>query len=126
MTTPEERDILAAYERGEWQPVADRDAEIERYRRYARETNEDRLAALDADDGSRVPHDVAVAIGRGESPIVAFRERNGLTLRELAERTGLAASYLSEIERGRKAGSAAALARIADALGTTVDALLIR
>ena len=87
---------------------------------------EDRLAALDAEDSGRVPHEVAVAIIRGESPVLAFRSHLGLTLRELSARTGLVASYLSEIERGRKAGSASALGRIADALGTTVDALLIR
>ena len=62
---------------------------------------------------------------RGESPLLAFRTHLGLTLRQLAARTGIAASYLSEIERGRKPGSASALARIADACGTTIDALLI-
>ena len=61
---------------------------------------------------------------RGERPLAAFRRHRGLTLRGLAERTGIAASYLSEIERGRKPGSAAALARIAAALDTTVDVLL--
>ena len=85
---------------------------------------EDRLAAVDADDGSRVPHDVAVAIIRGKSPILAFRNHLGLTLRELSDRTGIAASYLSEIERGHKPGSASALARIAVALGTTIDTLV--
>ena len=50
-----------------------------------------------------------------------FGRHRGLTLRALAEETGIAASYLSEIERGRKPGSAAALARIAGALDTTVD-----
>ena len=85
---------------------------------------EDRLAAIDADDGSRVPHDVAVAIIRGKSPILAFREHLGLTLRELSDRTGITASYLSEIERGRKPGSASALGRIAGALGTTIDTLV--
>ena len=34
----EERDILATYERDEWRPVAERGAENERYRRYARAT----------------------------------------------------------------------------------------
>lgn len=87
---------------------------------------EDRLAAVDAEDSGRVPHEVAVAIIRGKSPVLAFREHAGLTLRELSARTGIAASYLSEIERGRKAGSASALARIADALGTTIDTLVIR
>ncbi|MDE0198318.1 MAG: hypothetical protein OXK78_08995 [Caldilineaceae bacterium] len=33
---------------------------------------EDRLAALEAEDGSRVPHGVAVAIIRGHSPILAY------------------------------------------------------
>ena len=32
---------------------------------------EDRLAALEADDGSRIPHTVALAIIRGESPLVS-------------------------------------------------------
>ena len=34
----EEKDILETYERDEWRPVRDRDAEIDRYREYARET----------------------------------------------------------------------------------------
>ena len=85
---------------------------------------EDTLAALEADDGSRVPHEVALAIIRGESPVLAFRSHLGLTLRELSARTGIAASYLSEIERGRKPGSTSALARIAAAVGATIDSLL--
>ena len=36
----EEKDILTAYERDEWRPVAERDAEIERYRGHARATYE--------------------------------------------------------------------------------------
>lgn len=85
---------------------------------------EDRLAAVDADNGVRIPHEVALAIIGGKRPIVAFRNHQGVTLQELSERTGLAVSYISEIERGRKAGSAAALSRIADALGTTIDVLV--
>ena len=49
---------------------------------------EDTLAAFEADDGSRVPHEVALAIIRGESPVLAFRSHLGLTLRELSARTG--------------------------------------
>ena len=85
---------------------------------------EDRLAALDADDGVRVPHEVALAIMEGKGPILAFRNHQGVTLQELSERTDLAVSYLSEIERGKKPGSASALARIATALGTTIDVLV--
>ena len=85
---------------------------------------EDMLAAVDADNGVRIPHEVALAIIGGKSPMLAFRNHGGLTLRQLSERTGVAVSYLSEIERGRKAGSAAALSRIAGALGATIDALV--
>ena len=88
------------------------------------ESLEDRLAALEADDGSRIPHPVALAIIRGESPLVAFRTHRGLTLRELARQTGISPSYLSEIERRRKPGSAATLAKLAAALDTTIDSLL--
>ncbi len=85
---------------------------------------EDRLAAVDADNGVRIPHEVALAMINGKKPIVAFRNHQGITLQELSERTGLAVSYISEIERGRKAGSASALSRIATALDTTIDALV--
>ena len=82
------------------------------------------MAAYEADDGSRIPHPVALAIIRGESPLVAFRRHRDLTLRELARRAGISPSYLSEIERARKPGSAATLAKLAAALNTTIDTLL--
>ncbi len=85
---------------------------------------EDMLAAREADGGVRVPHDVAVEIMRGKGPMLAFRNHKGMTLRELSEKTGIATGYLSEIERGRKPGSTAALACIASALGTTIDVLV--
>lgn len=85
---------------------------------------EDRLAALEADDGVRIPHEVALSMINGERPIVAFRKHRGVTLQVLSTKTGLAIGYLSDIERGRKAGSASALSRIASALGTTIDVLV--
>ena len=85
---------------------------------------EDTLAARMADDGSRIPHEVALAIMDGERPVAAYRRHRGLTLRQLAARTGLAVGYLSEIERGLKPGSTGALSRIADAVGTTIDTLV--
>ncbi len=94
----------------EWVPKAIRDMRL--------------LAALDTDDGSRIPHDVALAIMRGGNPVAEFRNHLGITLRDLSARTGVAASYLSEIERGLKFGSAATLVRIANALGTTIDTLV--
>ena len=83
------------------------------------------IAALEADDGSRIPHPVALAMIRGDSPLSAFRSHRGLTLRQLAEASGVTASYISEIERGIKPDSMSALARLATALNTTIDALTI-
>ena len=63
---------------------------------------------------------------RGAHPVAAFRNHASITLRDLSERTGVAESYLSEIERGLKPGSAATLSRIATALGTTIDSLVMQ
>ena len=85
---------------------------------------EGRLSALEADDGVLIPHEVALAIIDGERPVLAFRNHLGITLQQLSDRTRLTVSNLSEIERGRKPGSTAALARIARAFDTTIDALV--
>ena len=61
----------------------------------------------------------------GTSPVRAFRDHRGLTLRDLSERAGISIGYLSEIERGRKPGSVAALTRVAAALDTTIDTLVL-
>ena len=86
---------------------------------------EDIVAAMKADDGTRIPHEVVrMAMLDDTSPMAAFRKYRGITLRELSELTSLSASYLSEIEGGRKAGSAEAWRRIAEALDTTMDTLV--
>jgi transcriptional regulator with XRE-family HTH domain len=52
------------------------------------------------------------------------RTRAGLSLRALAHRTGLSASFLSQIERGGADPSVSSLARIADGLGISTADLL--
>jgi len=60
----------------------------------------------------------------GESPVRIWREHRGLTARKLAELSSVAGSYLSEIETGRKPGSASALHAIAQALHVPMDTLI--
>ncbi len=63
-----------------------------------------------------IMHDVArlqAVIGRA---VNARRLAHGLTLKQLARRTGLSISLLSGIERARSAGSVGALLRLATAL----------
>jgi len=50
----------------------------------------------------------------------AIRTLRRLTLRTVAERTGLSESFLSQVERGRANASVASLKRIAAALGVNV------
>ncbi len=52
------------------------------------------------------------------------RKRAGLSLRGLAERTGLSPSFLSQIERGGADPSVASLTRIAEGLGVSIADLL--
>ena len=100
--------------RAEYDALVARNAELKEH-----------IAALEADDGSRIPHPVALAVIRGDSPLSAFRSYRRLTLRELAKSSGVTANYIAEIERGIKPGSMIALARLAKALDTTIDALAI-
>lgn len=86
---------------------------------------EDRLLAMEAEGGSRIPHEVALLVMNGMSPMAAFRKHLGVSLRALSQKTGISRSYLSEIERGQKSGSAATLSRIAEELGTNIDTLIM-
>ena len=59
----------------------------------------------------------------GESAIRIWREHRGLTLTALAEMASVSVSYLSEIESGRKPGSAAAIRAVANALRVPMEDL---
>ena len=53
-----------------------------------------------------------------------YRERRGLSLRDLTRQTGLSASLLSQIERGVTEPSISSLRKIAEALGTSIFYLI--
>jgi transcriptional regulator with XRE-family HTH domain len=53
-----------------------------------------------------------------------FREQAGFSLTDLAGRTGLSTSYLTEIEHGKKFPKAEKIARIAESLGKSYDDLV--
>jgi transcriptional regulator with XRE-family HTH domain len=56
--------------------------------------------------------------------IVALRERQGVSQRQLADVLGLDQSAVSRIERGERGLAVAELAGIAEHLGASVDAIL--
>jgi antitoxin component HigA of HigAB toxin-antitoxin module len=82
-------------------------------------------ARLDAGETETLPFELAERLFDGDLPVKVFREHRGLSVRSLAEVSGISASYLSEIETGRKPGSFDAMARIATALKIPLD-LLVR
>lgn len=68
-----------------------------------------------------IPSEVTFAILDGENPIRVWRNFRELTQQELADRAGISKPYLSQIETGKRTGTAEVLATIAVALGVTID-----
>ena len=101
----------------ELEDALDRAAVVDRRRLEARKgRHSTRRDYLTAEEARRLLE--------GESPVKVWREKRGLTQRELAAQTGLGAGYLGDIETGRKPGSAAALARLARSLQVQIEDLL--
>jgi len=68
-----------------------------------------------------VPSEVTYAILDGGNPVRVWREHRGLTQQQLAEAAGISVPYLSQIESGKRRGSADVLAAIAKELGLSLD-----
>jgi DNA-binding XRE family transcriptional regulator len=68
-----------------------------------------------------IPSEVTYAILDGDNPVRVWREHRGLTQQRLAEAAGISAPYLSQIESGKRKGSAKVLAAIAKELGLSLD-----
>jgi transcriptional regulator with XRE-family HTH domain len=68
------------------------------------------------------PDDQVAALGRN---IRQRRQALGLTLMQVADRTGLSATFISQVERGRHRPSVPSLHLLADAMGTNAYTLMI-
>lgn len=79
---------------------------------------------LAAGEEEVIPAEFANRLIDGENPIRVWREYRGLAVKELAEKAGIAAPYLSQVETGKRDGTVETLRKIADALGVTIDDLV--
>src|SRR5712691_4249835 len=70
-----------------------------------------------------VPHELVRRLLAGESPVRVWREHRGRSLRQLAERAGVGAGYLSQIENGARKGTVKTMKKIAAALDVDLDDL---
>jgi transcriptional regulator with XRE-family HTH domain len=75
------------------------------------------------DDGVRFPRAVVMAELGGAHPVKAWREHRGLTMQALADAAGVSKPYISQIEGGKRAGTAATLKKLAKVLKVPLDAL---
>jgi ribosome-binding protein aMBF1 (putative translation factor) len=70
-----------------------------------------------------VPSEIVDRILGGENKVRVWREHRGLSNRQLAERAGISASYLSDIQNGKKEGGMSAMKKIAAILQVDLDDL---
>jgi DNA-binding XRE family transcriptional regulator len=84
-----------------------------------RDYDEAKLSLADGEE--LIPARIPYAIMDGENPIKVWREYRGLTQQDLAQAAGISASYLSQIETGKREGTTAVLQAIARALNLTLD-----
>ena len=80
-------------------------------------------ARVAAGEDEYVPLELTKRLMAGEVPVRVWREHRGLSARALADRAGISAAYLSQIETGQKPGSFDAMARLARALGVDMEDL---
>ena len=77
------------------------------------------------DDGGWIPAEVVNAVFlEGLHPIAAWRRYRGITVRDLAQTSGVSAAYISEIEKRRKPGSVSAYRALSSALDAPLDVLV--
>ena len=79
-------------------------------------------AALARGDEELIPEEIVDRLAL-ESPVKVWREYRGFKQKELAEKSGVKASMLSQIENGKKSGSIETLKAIAKVLGVDIDDL---
>lgn len=76
---------------------------------------------LAAGEEELVPADIVNRIIDGENKIRVWREYRGLSGKDLAEKTGLTAAYISQLETGNREGKIETFKKIATALGVDID-----
>ena len=103
---------------------------LSEYEALRKVVNEDAVDAaimrrvLGDPDQEWIPADMVRRMAAGEHPIRVWRDYRGMTASGLAAAAGIAGSYLSAIENGKKPGSINAMKRIAGILNVDLDDLI--
>jgi hypothetical protein len=70
-----------------------------------------------------IPKEVVDRIAKGENALRVLREWRDVTQLYLSHKTGIGQGYISDLETGRRTGTAAALKKIAGCLDVPLDLL---
>jgi len=84
----------------------------------------ERTARIDAGEDETFPAEVALALARGADAVRVLRKYRGLTQAQLATAAGISVPYLSQLESGKRRGSAKILAALAAALKVDLELLV--
>lgn len=85
---------------------------------------QERMARLESGEDEAFPADVALALIHSPERVRTLRDYRGLTQSELAAATGVSVPYLSQLEGGKRRGSAKVLAKLAAALKVDLELLV--
>jgi DNA-binding XRE family transcriptional regulator len=77
--------------------------------------------AIESGEEELIPSSVVYVLMDGQNPVKVWREFRGLTQAQLAAQAGISTPYLSQIESGKRRGTAEVLTKIAKALQVTLD-----
>ena len=106
-------------------PRAEYEALCERADREAEDADDiaiyDARKAELASGGDVLPPAVSAALLRGDSRLKAIRNWKDVTQLHLSHKTNIAQGYLSDLESGRRTGTAETIAKLAEALGVPVE-----
>ena len=81
------------------------------------------MRRLGSGEDELVPADIVNRILDGENALRVWREYRGLTVKQLAEKAGVSAPFVSQIETGQREGSFETMRKIADVLKLSLDDL---
>jgi len=117
------RGEVAILPRKEYEALVAKAAEVDEDRGTARLVGLARNAV--AAGAPLLPKDVVDRLAKGDNPVRVLREWRDKPQEYISFKTGLSQGYISDVETGRRNGTAAALRLIADALKVPLD-LLVR
>lgn len=119
----ESRDTVTL-RRADWEALVDLLEDAEDVAAVAARRAQEAVAGRDVARRDYLTGDEVRRLLDWESPLKLWREKRGLSQRDLARAAGVSPSYLAEIETGRKPGSAEALLHLARALAVPMERLV--